>query len=683
MVLYWLCLIIAVKVLLMLVFSSDWLDLLFLPFVNHYLIHDSNPWESYQSGLAMAAFPYPPGMLMVHALPVWVLNLLVSDAPDWLYRLTFKLPSFLADSAICFILMKLYPSRKNLILGIYFASPILIYAVYMHSQLDLVPTAFLFFCAWQLMRKQIVFAALGFGLALLCKTHVLALLPLILIWLGKRGQFWEMGLMLILPALMLGLGILPFVSEAFIKTVFLSPEQSLLFAFQLQVGDRIVFVAPMVCLVIYLRFLAYEKINRDLFFSFAGLLFSVFVLCVPPMPGWYVWSLPFVSVFFVQILHEKPGRIFLYLALVLSYLVYFLLCHPFSISSLNFLGMKLPTFLNHGIASDLGFTLLWTCLVLVILAHYGLGVRSNLVYRQRSLGVAIGIGGDSAVGKTTLLMDMKALFGPRLLDLEGDADHRWERSHDSWENMTHLNPRANYLHRQMDDILSLKRGRAVHRSDYDHLQGRFTGARKISSAEYIVLSGLHPFYLPKMRKILDLKIYLDTEERLRRHWKLARDTVDRGYTREKVIDQIQKRMEDAVKYIHPQKNYADLVIAYFVCDEDQEAVDFSNLGLKIGFGASVNTEQLLRCLEAHKLKFSWDYSSDLRNQEFIFYTQLRRTELMQLAKTLIVGLEEMLEDGVQFEEGYRGMVQLIILFLISEKTRVILAGEHDLVSLGI
>lgn len=681
MVSYWLCLIIGLKIVLMLVFSSDWLDHLFLPFVRHYLTWGGNPWNTYSSSLDMAAFPYPPGMLLIHAIPLWLVDFFASEPPDWLYRLAFKVPSLLADCFICLILMRLYSSRKNLIVGVYFASPILLYAVYMHSQLDLVPTAFLFFCAFKLIKRQIVLAALGFSLALLCKTHVLALLPLILIWLWKRNLYWEMGLMLLLPALIFFIGIFPFASEAFFTTVFASPEQSLLFAFQLQVGNRTVFVAPMVCLVIYLRFLAYEKINRDLFFSFAGLLFSVFVLCVPPMPGWYVWSLPFVSVFFVQILYDKPQRIFLYLTLVLTYLLYFVFCHPFAVSPLNFLGTELYPILSQGIFADLGFTLLWTSLVLVILAHYGLGVRSNLVYRRRSLGVAIGIGGDSAVGKSTLLKDLKSMFGSRLLDLEGDADHRWDRTHDSWNNMTHLNPRANHLHRQMEDILSLKRGRAVHRNDYDHFEGRFTEPRKIEAAEYIVLSGLHPFYLPKMRKILDLKIYLDTEESLRRHWKVLRDTSKRGYSETKVLAQMQAREEDALKYIKPQKNYADLIISYFPNEEGENKDGFSNLGLKLGFGASVNTEILRQCLEEHGLNYTWDYSSDLQNQEFIFYAQMNRSQLMVIARILIMGLEEMLEDEVQFEEGYRGMVQLIFLFLMSEKTRVILSGEDELVSL--
>ncbi|MBW7874597.1 MAG: hypothetical protein H3C47_01260 [Candidatus Cloacimonetes bacterium] len=665
----------------MLVFSSDWLDLLFLPFVKHYLVSGTNPWDSYRTSLDMAAFPYPPGMLLIHAFPLWFVKLFVSEPPDWLFRLAFKVPSLLADLSICLMLMRLYSSRKNLILWVYFASPILLYAVYMHSQLDLVPTAFLFFSALQLMKRQIVLAALGFSLALLCKTHVLALLPLILIWLWKKNLYWEMGLMLTLPLLIFYIGILPFGSEAFYKTVFASPEQSLLFAFYLPVGNRTVFVAPMVCLVIYLRFLAYEKINRDLFFSFAGLLFSVFVLCVPPMPGWYVWSLPFVSVFFVQILYEKPGRVFLYLTLVFSYLLYFVLCHPFTVSPLNFLGTQLPSILNQGIFTDLGFTLLWTSLVLVILAHYGLGVRSNLVYRRRSLGVAIGIGGDSAVGKSTLLKDLKSLFGLRLLDLEGDADHRWDRAHDSWNSMTHLNPRANHLHRQMEDILSLKRGRAIHRNDYDHLEGKLTESRKVEAAEYIVLSGLHPFYLPKMRKILDLKIYLDTEESLRRHWKILRDTLKRGYSETKVLTQIQAREEDALKYIKPQKNYADLIISYFPCEDGENQEKFSNLGLKLGFGASVNTEILRQCLQEQGLAYSWDYSSDLQNQEFIFYAQMNRVQLMAIAGMLILNLEDMLEDKVQFEEGHRGMVQLILLFLMSEKTKGILSGEDELVSL--
>ena len=53
--------------------------------------------------------------------------------------------------------------------------------------------------------------------------------------------------------------------------------------------------------------------------------------------------------------------------------------------------------------------------------------------------------------------------------------------------------------------------------------------------------------------MIDFKIYIDTDESLRRHWKILRDTKKRGYSTQKILEQIEARMVDAVKYIYPQK----------------------------------------------------------------------------------------------------------------------------------
>src|SRR6185369_9077383 len=49
---------------------------------------------------------------------------------------------------------------------------------------------------------------------------------------------------------------------------------------------------------------------------------------------------------------------------------------------------------------------------------------------------------------------------------------------------------------------------------------------------------------------------------LRIKWKLHRDTTKRGYTREEVLAQLERRREDAPKYMHPQRTFADIVIHF-------------------------------------------------------------------------------------------------------------------------
>ena len=121
----------------------------------------------------------------------------------------------------------------------------------------------------------------------------------------------------------------------------------------------------------------------------------------------------------------------------------------------------------------------------------------------------IGIAGDSGAGKTRLLEKIEHLFGTGkdILFLEGDGDHRWERGDENWEQYTALDPQANYLYRQAENIKNLKRGNWVSRSEYDHDTGEFKEQERVDAKKYIVLCGLHSLYLPILRDELDLKIF--------------------------------------------------------------------------------------------------------------------------------------------------------------------------------
>jgi hypothetical protein len=66
-----------------------------------------------------------------------------------------------------------------------------------------------------------------------------------------------------------------------------------------------------------------------------------------------------------------------------------------------------------------------------------------------------------------------------------------------------------------------------------------------------------------MRRLSDLKIFLDTDRALLEFWKIRRDIESRGYSAEKVLRQISDRRSDILMYIEPQKQFADLTVHYF------------------------------------------------------------------------------------------------------------------------
>lgn len=181
-----------------------------------------------------------------------------------------------------------------------------------------------------------------------------------------------------------------------------------------------------------------------------------------------------------------------------------------------------------------------------------------------SLCNVIAICGDSASGKTTLSELLKKFFASSFV-LEGDRYHKWERGDSKWSNITHLNPEANYLTKMSDDIFDLKIGKAAYQVDYNHKTGEFTEKEKLENSDNIIVCGLHSLYAPN-HEVYNLKVFMDTDIRLRTQWKIDRDTIHRGKTAEQVTEQIESRKIDNEKFIAPQKEQSDLTVQFYPSD---------------------------------------------------------------------------------------------------------------------
>jgi len=180
----------------------------------------------------------------------------------------------------------------------------------------------------------------------------------------------------------------------------------------------------------------------------------------------------------------------------------------------------------------------------------------------------IGISGDSGSGKSTLLESIqKLLIFDNYIKLETDRYHKWERGNENWKLYTHLDPCSNYIEKMSTDIYNLKIGIDTYQVDYDHNTGKFTDKQKIDSGDGIIFCGLHTLHSKDLLNIIDIKIYVDTQDEIKKIWKLNRDIIKRGYTYEKVIKSINDRESDYNKYIKPQMNNADIIIKYYCQDQ--------------------------------------------------------------------------------------------------------------------
>lgn len=673
------------KLLLMGLFSSDYQDLMFIPFVQCFL-DGENPYQYYYDNQLLSSFPYPPVMLLIESVG-GILIRLFGECSVFVRNLMFKLPMLLMDILGLYYLMRISRSRRKYILVLYFLSPIILYAAYMHGQLDIIPTVFLIISIYYLTKTGVSTGKitsgewkymLFFTLSLASKFHIASILPLFFLYIAKKKGFRKAIVMTAVPILLTALIVAPFWGSGFIEMVLFNKEQSAIDNVYLEYGSSHLLLSILVLLVIYFQAFHTNQMNRDLLISMAGLLFSVFLSFVPAMPGWFIWVVPFFMLYLAGLTENRAKMVVVYGIFNVFYLIYYVFFHVTQFTDLIFLGrglcgLKCADEDMHNIV----FTLMVGCFLILVVSMYLYGVNSNSFYRRRSRPFTIGIAGDSGAGKSQLLVMLGELLSEdHILNIEGDGDHRWERGNANWKKITHLNPQANYLYRQAEDLRVLRGNNAVKRADYDHNTGTFTAKRKLLPKPYIIMCGLHSLYLPQMRQVLDMKIYLDTDEALRCYWKLGRDQGSRGHDREEVMSQIENRRMDAEKYIYPQKQYADIVIRYFDeglardgsrMAESQEA----ELGVEFSMDVRINVEPILALLQERGVygKLSYD---NLQHQSIRFEAgelKVGKEIWEEVAHASIVQIEDLVGNRIVWEDGVNGVVQLMLMVVIGEIMR--------------
>ncbi|MDN5917544.1 MAG: phosphoribulokinase [Pseudonocardia sp.] len=192
--------------------------------------------------------------------------------------------------------------------------------------------------------------------------------------------------------------------------------------------------------------------------------------------------------------------------------------------------------------------------------------------------VMLAIAGDSAAGKTTLTRGLVEALGPgRCVSLCTDDYHRYDRAERAELPITALHPDGNYLGIMEQHLQLLATGAPVLKPVYDHSTGTLTRPELVEPAELVIVEGLLPLHSRLSRACFDITVYLDPPEKIRREWKIARDTGERGYTVDTVLGDLERREPDAEAHIRPQRRNADLVLRFAPIDghDDPEGTPLS------------------------------------------------------------------------------------------------------------
>jgi uridine kinase len=653
-------------------FATRW----FAPFA-HQLVasHLANPWAAFMARGEPLAFPYGPGMLALVALPF---------APAWfadfspsghLALLLLRVPVLAGDAAICWLLAKSLPGRDRAVLLAWWLNPIVLYASYVHGQLDLIPTALLVLAVALVLRRRFLWSSVVLGLAISTKLHVFLAFPFLWIYVLRlrRPVTERLGFGVVPVAIAVVSYLIPAaLSPSFREMVLESPESQKLWNLWIAFGDAgpRVYLCPAALLLLLVRFSNYSRLNESLLVAFVGLSQLIVVALVAPQPGWFVWSAPFVALQAVR--STRIGWQGL-AALSVAYIGYFAVATPEgTLEAVDPLagpgaGARAASALSAALPAlfaaktvNVAWTVLFGITSVLAVETYRRGIQSSPLYRFRDRSFLVGIGGDSASGKHTLGDDLLTLLGSQLLTLlQGDDDHRWERGHPMWSRLTHLDPRANDLDNQARKLLALRGGSTIQQRTYDHSTGTFRDPVAMSPTVFVAVLGLHPFFLPSQRAALDLKVFLDPREELRRGRKVVRDTRDRGQEEAAVLAEIERRVPDSERFVRPQIRHADIVVRA----ADVDPGDAERVELELEVVAELFPLTLVAILERAGLAVEWSQDPESERYRLVIAGRIGGERLVEVAREVGPTADELLPpDPRSWRPGIRGVIQLAVLY---------------------
>jgi len=182
-------------------------------------------------------------------------------------------------------------------------------------------------------------------------------------------------------------------------------------------------------------------------------------------------------------------------------------------------------------------------------------------------GILIGIAGASGSGKTLVARTLYEALGSEKVMVLGEDSYYKELSQFSFEERAKFNfdhPDA-FDHELLADHLErLLNGQTIEHPIYDYsTHTRKKETRTVGPHQIIILEGILVLSVPRLRELMDIKIYIDTPADVCFIRRLQRDINERGRNVDDVIRQYQETVRPMhMQFIEPSKRYADIIIPH-------------------------------------------------------------------------------------------------------------------------
>jgi uridine kinase len=177
----------------------------------------------------------------------------------------------------------------------------------------------------------------------------------------------------------------------------------------------------------------------------------------------------------------------------------------------------------------------------------------------------IGIAGGTGSGKTTVANAIAKRVGEeRIAILSHDSYYRdfVDLPKDILDRQNFDHPDSLESELLVRHIKALKQGMVVETPIYDFkVHRRAAETRRVEPRKVILVDGILIYAEPELRKLFDVRIYVDTDADIRLIRRLKRDLTERGRTVESVVTQYESTVRPMhMEFVEPSKRYADLIV---------------------------------------------------------------------------------------------------------------------------
>lgn len=178
--------------------------------------------------------------------------------------------------------------------------------------------------------------------------------------------------------------------------------------------------------------------------------------------------------------------------------------------------------------------------------------------------IIIGIAGGTGSGKTSITNAIFAEVGEHLTIIPQDSYYK-DYSELSFEERSNINfdhPNAFDYELLIEHISSIKKKVPINVPIYDFkTHSRLEKTTLVQPTKIIVVEGILVFENKKLRDIMDIKIFVDTDADVRILRRIERDMKERGRSLESIMTQYRETVRPMHnEFVEPSKRFADIII---------------------------------------------------------------------------------------------------------------------------